>query len=420
MSTDRITELRIRGMRAIESMALDINGLRVLIGDNGSGKSTIVEALEIVHHAAKRISHVPDIVLKRHGDLRSLLRRGCEELQLGISIEGGGPRVDYDFTMAYVGSSPEVVAESIDVRADRNAIEPLHAMKRQGKSVRIFDPSQRKIRNGEGIVGTDGEPFTVAEQALALPWLELSSQPALKRLLDALDAIRLHVSFETRPLWQSRELNLSAGPRWPSVVEPTTKLSRFGVNLPSAFQVLRNRGDGGWQRILQRARLGLGDDLRDLVLSPVGRGSIELEVVWGAFPDTPMPAELLSEGQVAYLCFVALCEFHPESSLLVFDEPELHLHPELLARVTWMLEDASRVAPIVVATHSDRLLDGLEDPASAVRLCELDERRAVRLLRPDRAKLAKWLTDYRGLGSLRADGYAPQVFTSVEALPEEP
>ncbi|MGC4063831.1 MAG: AAA family ATPase [Polyangiaceae bacterium] len=74
MSTDRITQLRIRGMRAVESLDLDVTGLRVLIGDNGAGKSTIVEALELLYHAAKPISHIPDIVVKRHGDLRSLLR----------------------------------------------------------------------------------------------------------------------------------------------------------------------------------------------------------------------------------------------------------------------------------------------------------------------------------------------------------
>jgi predicted ATPase len=170
---------------------------------------------------------------------------------------------------------------------------------------------------------------------------------------------------------------------------------------------------------LERARLGLGEDVRDLVLSPVGRGNIELEVLFGAFPDAPVPAEQLSEGQLAYLGFLALCEFHSESSLLAFDEPEIHLHPELLARVTWMLEEASTTAPIVVATHSDRLLDALEDPASVVRICELNERRAVRLRRLDSARLTEWLKDYRGLGALRGDGYAPQVLAPLDADEEK-
>ncbi|MGC4063830.1 MAG: hypothetical protein QM784_04160 [Polyangiaceae bacterium] len=232
--------------------------------------------------------------------------------------------------MAFVGSVAHVVAESIDMQVDPNGSEPLRVMMRRGKFLRVLDPNATHQASLDASSDSDGETATIGAQALALPWLGLASQPAVKRLVTALGAIRLHVPFETRPLWQARELNINTGPRWPSVVETTRELSRFGVNLPSAFHVLRNRGDEVWQRVLERARLGLGEDVRDLVLSPVGRGNIELEVLFGAFPDAPVPAEQLSDGQIAYLSFLALCEFHSESSLLAFDEPENPSPPRAL------------------------------------------------------------------------------------------
>ena len=80
-------------------------------------------------------------------------------------------------------------------------------------------------------------------------------------------------------------------------------------------------------------------------------------------------------------------------------------------RVTWLLEELGRSCPVVISTHSDRLLDALADPAKSVVLCELDERRATRLYRPDAKALARWLSRYRGIGDLRAEGYGPHVMT---------
>ncbi|MEM9454429.1 MAG: AAA family ATPase [Myxococcota bacterium] len=196
------------------------------------------------------------------------------------------------------------------------------------------------------------------------------------------------------------------------MVERSESLARYALNLPNVFQHLRNSGDDVWTRVIERARMGLGDDVRNFRISPSGRGSIELEVVFGSAPDNPLPVEYLSEGQIAYLAFLALVELHQSRSLLTFDEPEMHLHPALLTRVVGLLEEAAEHAPVVVATHSDRLLDVLTDPVASVVLCDLDDHRAMRLRRPNAEKLAEWLEDYRGFGSIRAEGYQAHIFDS--------
>jgi predicted ATPase len=400
-SHDRITQLRISGLRTIADLTLDLRGLTVLIGDNGTGKSSILEALELLRLAAKPVSFIPDIVAKAHGGLGALLRRGADELRLGVTIEGTGPRLDYEFSVGNVGSSPKVLNERVDIHVNPEAPEPLHALVRMGSDPVILDVPQPQL-----LAGSDLE---LRQLSLLLPRIGVLS-PAFSRVADALSRIELHVPFETRPLWQQRQLDVRVGPRWPSVVEQPERLDRYALNLPNAFQQLRNLGGEVWRRVVVRARLGLGDDVRDFRLTPSGRGNIELEVVLGSAPDKPLPAEYLSEGQLAYLAFLALVELDAHRSVLAFDEPELHLHPALLTRVVWLLENVSEHAPVIVATHSDRLLDALHDPEHSVVLCDLDEHRALRLRRPNKEKLADWLEDYRGLGSIRADGYEAHVF----------
>ncbi len=416
MSHDRITQVRIRGLRAIDELVLDVSGLVTLIGDNGSGKSCVVEALSMLRLASKPLSHVPDIS-KRHGDFLSLWRRGSGELGLGVTVEGAGPKIVYDFTIGLVGASARVVQESVDVYVDALASEPLHVLIRTDNETRVFEPSQNRLV-GVHEQSASGGQVQVGAEALALPWLGVAAQPAIRRLVAALGSIDVHVPFETRGLWLLSELGLTVGPRLPCLLETATKLNRFGINLPNAFQTLRNRGGAAWTRLLERAQIGLGEDLRDFSLTPLGRGHIGLEALFGAFPEAPLPADSLSDGQLAYLCFLVLFEFHESNSLLVFDEPEVHLHPQLLGRVAWLFEEAATKAPVIVATHSDRFLDSLSAPAESVVLCQLDNRRAMSLRRVDSGRLNEWLEEYRGLGAIRAEGYEEHVFAQSQTNPK--
>jgi len=155
-------------------------------------------------------------------------------------------------------------------------------------------------------------------------------------------------------------------------------------------------------------RLGLGPDVESINTraDPAG-GFIALRLKYAGL-DEQVPAFSLSDGMLAYLAFVALYRLGASRSLIAFDEPETHLHPELLMRVLGFFEAMAKERPVILATQSDRLLDGLADPAGSVVLCEL-EGRATRLVRPDPRALADWLTEYRGLGDVRSAGHARSV-----------
>jgi predicted ATPase len=400
MATDRITSISIAGMRSIKSVQLPLDGLTVLIGDNGAGKSTILEAFELLRQAAKSIDFVPDILERGHGGLANLLRRGSEQLTIGVTVQGAGPGLMYSFSIALVGTSPQIIEEHLDVEEPDDM--PSGLFWRLGNTCKYITPS-----------GEFAEYGSLPPQTLGISQLGVVAPNGLKRLLSAFERIECHVPFETRPLWQQRELEIRKGPRWPDYAEPATKVSRFGVNLPNCFQEIRNAGNGVWNRVLDMARLGIGEDLRDIRIRQVHRGQLELELVVSSLPDKPLPLEVLSEGQLAFLAFIAMTELNRERSALVFDEPEQHLHPALLARVVGMLEETAESAPVVIATHSDRLLDCLSHPAESVVLCELDECRSTQLRHPNAEQLNQWLEQYRGIGSLRAEGYEGHVFDRV-------
>ncbi len=391
--TDRVSEVRVSGLRSLDELTLPLNGLTVLIGDNGSGKSSILEALQLLNEASLPFDYIGDVLNKRHGGLRSLLRQGASKLSLGVTIKGNGPTLDYDFSIGFAGNSPTILNEHL---AGQGSDAQL---KRDGTEGRVAESTEDYF-----------QVMKLDPGRLLLTSIKHPSLIHLQRVVDALSHMECHVPFETRPLWQEQELEIRSGPRWPIAFNRADRLQRYAVNLANCYQQLRNEGGETWERVLLRARMGLGDDLRDFRLPASRRGEIELEAVFASLPEKGLPADALSEGQLSYLGFIALVELNRERSLLAFDEPELHLHPALMARVVWMLEEVARESPVVLATHSDRLLDALENPSLAVRLCELGPTRTTNMRRPNEQRLAEWLQDYVGLGAIRAAGFEPQVF----------
>jgi predicted ATPase len=398
---DRLVEIRVQGMRALADVRLPLGGLTVLIGDNGTGKSSLVEAFELLRAAARPGplpgSFLRDQILAGHGGLGALLRVGSPALAISARIAGPGGEAEYRVALAPRGSDVAIAEEHLDVWEGGASGSPRSIIARDLSGCRVLTARE-----------TEMTPVNVPPGTLALTFAGYFAHAAVQRMIDVFANGAVHVPLRVDPLWVARERNplRSAGQ-----VTQTAGLDRLGGNLANCFHELRNGSDrAAWERVMERVRAGIGLDVVDVAAPAAGRGEIELTVQFRSLMK-PIPAASLSDGQLSYLAFVALAELGKSQSFLVFDEPESHLHPELLVRVVWLLEELARSCPVIVSTHSDRLLDALSEPERSVFLCELDEQRATRLLRPDHEELAKWLTRYRGLGDLRAAGYGAHVVT---------
>ncbi|HEY4118253.1 MAG TPA: AAA family ATPase [Byssovorax sp.] len=408
MAEDRLVEVRVKGLRTLADVRLRLGGLTVLLGENGAGKSSLIEVFELLRKAAE-----PNYVqnLGAHGGLPLLLRQGAADLEIGVRIEGAGDPIDYRFAIAFEGNQVVVVREAMDLGPRPGHADALEVIRRTRASNSVVFDQQTRQR-----VPISIDPGALLVSAFGV----LPPQEAIGRTVAVLRRVDVHVPFDVRALWVCKERGWTAPLRDPSLIEPAVSLARVGDNLANAFHSLKNeQSKQHWDETMDLVRLGLGQDVASInTQTAAGGGQIALSMELRGL-GKQIPAAAMADGSLAYLAFIALARLGPPRSLLAFDEPELHLHPRLLVRVLGLFESLARKGPVVLATQSDRLLDALSDPVASAVLCRVSSdggpspRWATELARPNAEALAKWLERYRGLGELRGVGAEDLVMTEA-------
>lgn len=396
MPSDRITQLTIEGMRCIESIKLDLQGFTVLIGENGTGKSTIIEALELLRKAATESPFVGK-VYERHDGTR-LLYHNASHLQLGVTIEGDGPTLTYAIRILrdgmYLGISNEMIAEPSQlVRAGM-------VMWRTGVNYSLI--------NADG--ATVEKAGTTAPDEAAITHARFLKVPQLVRVQRALAAIEVHTALDLRRAWNNAQASQTA--RSSNLVRPADRLESGGMNLVNMYAALRNQRN--WKATLGRLRVALGNLEDVLFVNEAIGGTQTICLRWRNGLEVLLSG--LSDGQVSVLALTAIQQLQRSTppSIVAIDEPEIHLHPGLIARVALGLQEMSENVPILVGTQSDTFLNAIEHPEDEVVLCQLDDERKTILIRPDGAQLREWLGEFKGLGTVRSEGLQSIVFPASQ------
>lgn len=331
---------------------------------------------------------------------------------LGVTVTSDEQvRWTYRLSLSADPGTGEIAVDEEHLSEDRPEVGERPLFNRTRGSANLFED----FEDGQYLLAPAGVPLDPL--LLGASGLPASVMDALRALRAVLAQSQVYPALELNPTWARRGIEPPSAMRGSVIIRPATSLERGGANLPNAYQALRNRGDDTWTRVRETLALGLGDDVVDVQVDPdPGGGQIGLSLVFRSVGK--VPAFALSDGQLAFLAFVAITEFEGgRDGLVGLDEPDLHQHPALLAYTVALAERLSRQRTVVITTHSDRLLDALSDPGGAVVLVERDDRGRTRARRPDPTQLATWLEDYNGLGSLRADGYASRVFTESAGPP---
>jgi predicted ATPase len=144
--------------------------------------------------------------------------------------------------------------------------------------------------------------------------------------------------------------DVDAPARLPQIGTHTPILSNDGSDLAAALQTIREIGDA---EALDNA---MGDAFP--------KSSVSVENIEGRFEVAmhqhgllrPLKAAELSDGTIRYLLWVAALLTPRPPELLVLNEPETSLHPDLLPALGRLIAGAAERSQVFVVTHAPKLI----------------------------------------------------------------
>jgi len=396
-----LRRLAIKNFRLLRDVTVDVEPGKpiVLIGPNSSGKSSVIHAMDLLGRSANE--GIKEAFLA-FGGSAAVVTVGPLKGARGATVE---TTTDTDDN-APIGTGMYplrygIELESYGLRQEwlheyRDAAAPTHLMSRT-------DTGRFWILNSETHARDEQTPGNGARDKLSF---ELVKQgvlyPALGDLQSALASIRVYDGFLTTPLWvrDVREGRLS--PFDSATLSPEPRIDRRGLNLINALYYLQSNHPDEWDS-LNHAFISEFPFVSRIEF-PADPAGGRLALGWRdhRYPGTRMFGHQMSEGMTSYLCLLAAIFSADPAAAIAFDEPDAHLHPSALRRVVHLLEELSKRSAVFVATHSDRFLDYLSDPAGSLRVCEPSDD-GVTIRKLDRDVLDEWRRDY-ALSELRDRG----------------
>jgi predicted ATPase len=354
----------IRGYRSLREVIVPLGGLSIVTGANGAGKSSLYRALRLLADCGRG-----EVIgsLAREGGLQSVLWAGPEQLggarrtgkaqgtvrtrpvslELGFVADDFGYLVDLGIPqMAGIASAfgrdPEIKREALFagpvlrtgttlVRRTRDFAEV------SADSGRGFDELTRSLPSYRSVLAEYAHPHALPELAAAR---------------ERLRGWRFYDGFR---------VDAGAPARHPQVGTRTPVLSDDGHDLAAAIQTIIEAGFDDLARTVADAfdgatvSVAVHDGVFDLQLRQ--RGMLR-----------PLRAAELSDGTLRFLLWAAALLSPQAPSLMVLNEPETSLHPDLVRPLASLIRTAAAQTQVVVVTHSRALLEATGDDTVEIEL----------------------------------------------------
>jgi predicted ATPase len=354
-----LCSLAVSSYRSLREITVPLNRLNLVTGSNGSGKSNLYRALRLLAETAQsRV--IPS--LAREGGLQSTLWAGPETFSRSVlsgehPVQGTGRKRPVSLRLGFAGDE---FGYSIELglppqtRDSRSAFLHDPEIKRECLwSGPVLRPATLLVdRRGPIVrVRNDDGGWTIVSSGLAT-FDSMMTHHADPRNTPEMLMLREHIRGWR--FYDQLRTDAAAPARLPQIGTHTPVLGHDGADLAAALQTILEMGDA--------------DALNQSVADAFPGSAVAVTNTDGWFDVQirqhgllrPLKAAELSDGTLRYLLWVAALLTPRPPELLVLNEPETSLHPDLLPALGRLIAAAAARSQMIVVSHAAGLIDTLQ------------------------------------------------------------
>lgn len=352
----RITSVRVKNFKGLQDVHMrDIPNFAVLIGANGTGKTTFIDVFGFLRDCL--VHNVRTAVQKRAG-FQQLVSRGHEaenieielKVQLDFEREGKSRTVRYLVEIAEENKRAVVAREILSFRRSGNKGQPYHFIDfSRGSGVAVEETSDSfaalvdytKLNREQFVL--DG-PDILALKALG-QFKRFDAASQLRELVEG---------------WRVSDFRIESARPEPDAA-PAEHLSETGDNLALYAQYLSESYPKAFSALLKRMAKRV-PGIAEVTPEDTGDGRVALRFRDAAF-DKGFLARYVSDGTIKMFAYLALLADPNPHPLLCIEEPENQLYPSLLRilaeEFAAYTEGRANKAQVFVTTHSPDFLSAV-------------------------------------------------------------
>jgi predicted ATPase len=382
-----LTTLAIAGYRSLRELIVPLGRLNVITGPNGSGKSSVYRSLRLLAEAARgglitslaREGGLPSTlwagperfsraVLAGEFAVEPLRRKDPVSLRLGFSGDQFGYAIDLGLPLVN-----DATRFPLDPTIKRECIWNGPVLRPSALLVDRHGPALR-TRDERGDWQTIPQPVASFDSMMT-EFSDPRSAPEMITVREQIRSWRFYDHFRT---------DADAPARLPQIGTHTPVLANDGADLAAALQTIREIGDpAALDAAIDDAFPGSRLD----VTTQDGRFEVVMQQ-HGLL--RPLKGAELSDGTLRYLLLVAALLTPRPPELLVLNEPETSLHPDLLPALARLIARAAAHSQVLVVSHAARLIAALEREEASQSIVLEKQFGATRIADADDRDLPAW------------------------------